>query len=136
MNKKEMLRERSMNEKEMLKEGSMNRAERRRLSKVKKLPTFNVDQAQLQNLIDKGVEERVKQVRDTTLSMAITSISSAFTISLHDEYGFGPQRLQNLISKVQLQFECIEAGTVTLEEMLQWCLEYGVDIKEWGKSDK
>ena len=107
----------------------MNRAARRRkqkeLEKVKKPPTYNLSQAQLQAII----MEDLRKAQHDAMNYAVKGLTAAFVISLHDEFEFGPKRLQRLLDKANLQFECIDAGTVTVEDLIEWCKDYGVNIK-------
>lgn len=111
----------------------MNRAARRRkqkeLEKVKKPPTYNLSQAQLKAIVDKEVQERLEEVKHLAINETIKGLTAAFIISLSDEFGFGIKRMSRLLDKVQNQFECIEAGTVELEDLIEWVLEFGIDIK-------
>lgn len=108
----------------------MNRAERRRLQKeAAKAPTYNVNQKQLSNLIRDGVNDRLEEIRNETISKTVQAYTAAWVISLHDEFNFGHKRLQRVLDKVQNQFECVTAETVTVEDLVNWCKEYGIEIK-------
>lgn len=41
-------------------------------------------------------------------------------ISLHDTYNFKRKRIQRVLDKAMIQFECIDVGTVTLEDLTDW----------------
>lgn len=108
----------------------MNRAERRRLQReAAKAPTYNVNQKQLSNLIRDGVNDRLEEIRNETISKTVQAYTAAWVISLHDEFNFGHKRLQRVLDKVQNQFECVTAETVTVEDLVNWCKEYGIEIK-------
>ena len=108
----------------------MNRAERRRLQReAAKAPTYNVNQKQLSNLIRDGVNDRLEEIRNETISKTVQAYTAAWVISLHDEFNFGHKRLQRVLSKVENQFECVTAETVTVEDLVNWCKEYGIEIK-------
>lgn len=108
----------------------LNRAERRRLKKeAAKAPTYNVNQKQLSNLIHDGVNDRLKEIRNETINKTIQAYTAAWVISLHDEFNFGHKRLQRVLNKVENQFECVTAETITIEDLVNWCKEYGIEIK-------
>lgn len=106
----------------------VNRSQRRRneIAKTKKTPTYNYTEQQLRQIILDGVTERVNDVRSNT----ITYLSAAFLISLHDEFEFGNKRIARLLERVKNQFECIEAGTVTMDDIVDWCKQYGVKLED------
>lgn len=108
----------------------MNRAARRRKEgESTKAPTYNINQAQLKATVDREIQERLEEVKHLAINETIKSLTAAFIISLSDEFGFGIKRMSRLLDKVQNQFECIEAGTVELEDLVEWVLEFGIDIK-------
>ena len=108
----------------------MNRAERRRLQREQqKAPTYNINQKQLSNLVHDEVKDRLEELRNEAISKTIRAYTAAWVISLHDEFNFGHKRLQRVLDKVQNQFECVTAETVTVEDLVDWCKEYGIEIK-------
>lgn len=108
----------------------LNRAERRRLQREqKKAPTYNINQKQLSNLIHDEVNNRLKEIRNEAINKTIQAYTAAWVISLHDEFQFGHKRLQKILNKVENQFECVTAKTVTVEDLVNWCNEYGIEIK-------
>jgi len=69
--------------------------------------------AGLKNDIDKIKLELTKEL--------MTKITAALVISLHDTFGFKRKRINRVLSKAMKQFECIDVGTVSLEDMVSWC---------------
>lgn len=108
----------------------LNRAERRRLQReTAKDPTYNINQKQLSNLVHDKIEDRLGEIQSEAISKTIRAYTAAWVISLHDEFNFGHKRLQRILDKVQNQFECVTAETVTIEDLVNWCEEYGIEIK-------
>ena len=108
----------------------LNRAERRRLQREQqKAPTYNINQKQLSNLVHDKVEDRLEEIRSEAINKTVKAYTAAWVISLHDEFNFGHKRLQKTLDKVQNQFECVTAETVTVEDLGDWCKEYGIEIK-------
>jgi hypothetical protein len=52
----------------------------------------------------------------------------AFMLTLNSEFGFGTERLNRVMAGVKNQVECLDAQTLTLEDMLEWLEEHGVDM--------
>lgn len=108
----------------------MNRAERRRLQREQqKAPTYNINQKQLSNLVHDKVEDRLEEIRSEAINKTVQAYTVAWVISLHDEFNFGNKRLQRVLDKVQNQFECVTAETVTVEDLANWCKEYGIEME-------
>ncbi len=108
----------------------MNRAERRRLQREQqKAPTYNINKKQLSNLVRDEVSSRLEEIRNEAISKTVQAYTAAWVISLHDEFQFGHKRLQRILNKVENQFESVMAGTVTVEDLVNWCKEYGIEIK-------
>lgn len=77
------------------------------------------------------MKESLAAVRQDAIKFASDCMIASFVISLHDEFGFGPKRMKRLLEKVNLQFDCVEAGTVSLEDLAEWCNEnYGLDLRK------
>jgi hypothetical protein len=67
-----------------------------------------------------------------TVEVIVPRTFATFALSLHDEFGFGAERINRLLEKVNNQFECIDAGTVSLDDMLQECEKIGIKfMREW-----
>lgn len=108
----------------------LNRAERRRLQREQqKAPVYCINQKQLSNLVRDEVNSRLEEIKNEAINKTIQAYTAAWVISLHDEFQFGHKRLQRILKKVENQFECITAETVTVEDLVNWCKEYGVEIK-------
>lgn len=108
----------------------MNRAARRRKQReADKSPTYNVNQSQVKTLVAKELEQQIEEVEQLAISMTTAGVTAAFIIALHDEYGFGIKRIEKILDNINLQFEAIEDNYITVEDMIQWCYDYGIDIQ-------
>lgn len=115
----------------------MNRAARRRAQRgADKLPTYNVNQSQIKDLVTKELEQQMEEVEQLAISMTTAGVTAAFIIALHDEFGFGIKRLEKILDNINSQFEAIEGGYITVEDMLEWCYDYGIDIQGGHKGCK
>lgn len=71
------------------------------------------------NVITKEVTRRTAEDRALFGGIAIKLITSASMVVLHDEFGFGPKRLQKFQSLVEEQCECISGGYCSIEDLKQ-----------------
>jgi len=113
----------------------MNRAERRRRKLPAKTPmqnTFVMTRQQLNDQIHKEIEITRKEA----VQFATTRALGAFIVALHDEFGFGQTRLERLLKEVSATFECVAAGTVTLDELTDLCESFGIVLQEGDKEYK
>ena len=108
----------------------MNRAERRKKGTSKKEAVYNLTESQLRAEIEKQCEQYLLDAKHALLEQASTSVIAAFVMSLHDEFKFGNVRLIRLLEKVNNQLDCVNAGTVELDDMIDMCEnEFGIKIK-------
>jgi hypothetical protein len=104
----------------------MNRAQRRQLGTKQKDPLYTLKESQLRNTIARKVEPELKQV----YAQAVKLTLGAVALALNDVYGFKSGRIGKVLNKVHATCECIEAGTVTIEDILEQVKEEtGVDIR-------
>ncbi|MDA3732364.1 hypothetical protein PBV87_12785 [Niameybacter massiliensis] len=66
---------------------------------------------------DKIAQEKVQRDREAFGNIAIRTIVAASMITLHDEFGFGSQRLQRYQDRMEEHLECINSGVITLQEL-------------------
>jgi hypothetical protein len=66
-----------------------------------------------------------KQQHDLRL-MAISTISAAMCITLHDKWNFTKDQLNVLLLQISEQFDCVLKDYVTMEDIEQWCKDYGI----------
>lgn len=107
----------------------MNRQQRRQANLKTKVPTYNLTRPQLNDLI----HEELMSVRQETLNYATSRCLAAFIVSLHDEFDFGRKRLEKLLSRVTETFDCIEAKTVSLDDLVALCDSFGIVITDGKK---
>lgn len=78
----------------------MNRADLRRQQKgQQKTPTYNMNDDQLKQVRQEGVQEGMDR------AMAVCLIVSLLTLA--DEFGFGEKRLNRFIDRSQLKTDCL-----------------------------
>lgn len=112
----------------------MNRAERRRNQIQAKSPTYNVNQDKLSQIIDRELVERLTTVKLEAIRYTADSIIASAVVTLSDEFGFGAQRIERFVNKVNEQFECIQSGTVTVEDLAEWCNnKFGLRLTHWDE---
>jgi hypothetical protein len=106
----------------------MNRAERRRNGITEKPKTITFTE----QAFKQEVEKEMQAVKKATMTATINAMMATMAVSLNDLHGFGAKRLKELASKIQLQFECIEKGTVKLDELLKESERIGLTISSGG----
>lgn len=97
----------------------MNRAERRRAG-IKAKPKTRV-----------LTEDQIQQIKNDTVTEAFTMLLSIPNLVLHDKFGFGKIRLDRFNYYALSWAKSVQAGEVTLKEVLDLCKnEAGITIKE------
>lgn len=104
----------------------MNRAERRRADKeiLKQSATVVMTRSELEKYKDdihkaceKAFTEQLDVIKGEWCKTAIDVIMNCMLMALHDEYGFGRQKLQKLQKRAENHMECMNQGYVTLDEL-------------------
>lgn len=88
----------------------MNRAQRR-----KNKSQFKVEVCAPE--LRKIVTEELKKTYDEATDYATKRMVALFVLALHDKEGFGPVRLNRVIAAVNNSIDCINAGTVTIDDI-------------------
>jgi hypothetical protein len=70
-----------------------------------------------------------KEATKLATAEALKLVSYTITLELHDKFGFGAVRLNRLFDRTSNQMECIVAGTVDLNEIVQEVKRLGVVIE-------
>lgn len=111
----------------------MGRAERRKAEKLQRANAKNVPlipKHEVKALVHKEIQKDLDRIRHEAIKRAVHDLTAAFIISIHDEFGWGKTRIHRLLGRVNNQFECILANTVTIDDIKQWCLEHGFNYEE------
>ena len=90
--------------------------------KVKHLPARQITMKE---------SEFVKIVNDAIIAdrkKAVNRLYSVFALALHDKHGFGKNRLQRTLMETSKQFERIQNGLVTEEEIATEMAKYDIHI--------
>lgn len=97
-----------------------NRKERRAMG-VKTAPkTYTMTQEQL--------DAMTRKIKDDAIKYSVDMCGAVFLMSLHDKFGFGLVRSERLLDAVNEHFDCVLKDKVQLEEIFNWCREYGFKI--------
>lgn len=101
----------------------MNRAMRRLPTSAKQkfdaLEEYNIKK-KLQKEVITGLKGDIDKIKLDLTKELMTKITVAMVVSIHDTYNFKHKRLQRVLDKAMNLFECIDAGTVTLEDLTDW----------------
>jgi alkyl sulfatase BDS1-like metallo-beta-lactamase superfamily hydrolase len=60
---------------------------------------------------------------------SMISVYAAVAIALHEKHGWGKKRITELLESSRKKIESVEKDTITLEEMLDICEGFKVNIK-------
>jgi hypothetical protein len=91
---------------------------RRNQGDYTKQKTLNFTEQTLKNAIAKEMVQTIEKERMQATTKTVDLMLAIITIAMHDCLGFRKKRLNKLLLKIQSQFECIEAGTVSADELL------------------
>lgn len=97
------------------------------MSKKRKSPRLPVD---TKMLIRKQAKKEMLAARNTIADEVAECAIIALAVAAHDEMGLKDKALEAFVNKFMLQFDCLIAGTVELEDLRQMLRdEAGVDFK-------
>ena len=111
----------------------MNRAMRRNQGDYTKQKTLNFTEQTLKNAIAKEMVQTVQKERFDATRKTVDLMLAIITIAMHDCHGFRKKRLHKLLLKIQSYFECIDAGTVSADELLSLSEQF---LSGRAKNDK
>jgi hypothetical protein len=110
----------------------LNRKQRRqkeRDAKKAQKETYNLTKEDIRKTTHNQMMSEIDLVRKKALQLAVWDLTATFIISLHDEFGFGKKRIEKFLERASRQFECINSGLVTIEDMKGWCKEHELDYQ-------
>jgi hypothetical protein len=96
----------------------MNREQRRSQGDYTKQKTLNFTEETLKNAIAKEMLQTIEKERMQATTKTVDLMLAIITIIMHDCHGYRKKRLHKLLLKIQSQFECIDDGTVSADELL------------------
>ena len=103
----------------------LNRKQRRKQGIKTKVPIYQYNEQTVNEEVMKALEkERSKMQREM-----LNRIMGSVIITMHDEFGIGKQRLNRFVDRLNANYVCIDDGLVTLDDMREWCKEYGVNFE-------
>jgi hypothetical protein len=100
----------------------MNREQRRTNERVK-------TQSDVAKITLDEYKKKIAQSRHEATKEAIKVMTAIMAISLNNEFDFGTKRIQKLIDRMSNQFACILDGTVSVEDILDWCKENNIKVE-------
>lgn len=108
----------------------MNRALRRRHQIHTKETTYSLTNTKIKSMVVEHADRVISETKRQAINITYQYMLASMIIVLKDKFGFGPQRLNKMISEVNKQFDCMHSGHVTGAELVDWCREYGIEIRE------
>ena len=80
-------------------------------------------------------EKRLKQMKSNWIQTATDTVEMIFLLALHDEYGFGEQRLTKVLRKVEFIADSISEKRLNIRD-IQQVLEEETGVTYKLKGDK
>lgn len=110
----------------------MNRASRRQ-NKAEKPATYTLTSQGLKDTI----EAELMAAKREGIKYAADAISCIFIMKLHDVFDFDQEKMDKLLPKVNLQFDCILDGIVDVTDVIDWCKQnFDFEIRSDLNRDK
>ncbi|MCU7521972.1 MAG: hypothetical protein HF312_17285 [Ignavibacteria bacterium] len=114
-----------------------SRAEKRREArKNDKTPTYNFNKEQLESIVQDKTQRDIQRAKEEAtqdaLNFAANGMIAAFSLALHDHFGFGNRRLRKLMDKVNRIFDALDydGADMSIDDLLNLCKEVtGIDVK-------
>lgn len=104
----------------------MNRAQRRAAKKrgehIKAPATYNMSEDVLKHLTQEAYKQgRDHNLDDTLVEATMHCIAISLKV-LHEQYGYGPKRLERFANSWLQEYN---EGEMSIQEIEHWCWEYG-----------
>lgn len=100
----------------------MNRKERRRHKLDIKQPVVNVSVNHLKS--------ELEIVRKECITVTLKSFVGLMALTLNSDFSFGEKRLNHLLARLFEQYECMEKGLITIDDIEIWCKEKNIKFTE------
>lgn len=100
----------------------LNRQQQRKVQKQDALDLYYQQKQQKATVINM-VQDDIQKIKLDLTKELMTKITAAWIVSIHDTYNYKHKRISKVMSKAMNLFECIDVGTVTLEDLVEWCKE-------------
>lgn len=69
----------------------------------------------------------MQQEKEKIIRNAISAITAACVVTLHDRNGWKKKRLNRFMKQVTEQFMLMKDNFVTVDDFVNWCKEYGIE---------
>jgi hypothetical protein len=75
------------------------------------------------------VKKHLKPTIDQTMLITFEVVMRILALSINSQEGWGKKRIQKLIDRIMLQFDCITAGTLTGADIAEFCREKDINVE-------
>lgn len=83
------------------------------------------------------VKKHLKPTINETMLTTFEVIIRIMALALNSQEGWGKVRIQRLIDRIMLQFDCICAGTLTGTDIVEFCKEKNINVDiQYDRSNK
>lgn len=117
--------------------GQMNRQEKRRIDRQneKKEKMFYMTEKQHQLKAYEHLQKYIEDLKVENIKHTLKLLFPMIALSLHDEFGFGEKRVNKILDKIKLQFDCINSKHVTFEDLKNECEKFNIKF-DWDILEK
>jgi hypothetical protein len=74
------------------------------------------------------VKKHQKSTIDETILSTFEVVMRIMALAINSEEGWGTKRTQRLIDRIMQQFECITSGTLSGEDIIEFCNEKKINV--------
>jgi hypothetical protein len=106
----------------------MNRAERRKKGITSQAKTYNLNNDQVMTIAKQAISQEIHEAKLEGMRVAVDMMSAALSLALNAEFGFGVKRIEKALRHIDRNFQCINEGEITLENLQDMCREIGVEV--------
>lgn len=104
-------------------------------NKSRKIPISQENRKVVQRAVKQEFKKELEFAKRVAIEQAVNACTAAFLMTISDEFEFGNKRLTRILEGVNKNFECILAGYVTIEDIMNWCKEKGLPFEQIFKAE-
>ena len=82
-----------------------------------------------QALEQRDREKSVQAISNNAMMETFEVTMRLLALAINSEAGWGKKRTQRLIDRIMLQFDCILAGTLSGDDVVQFCKDKKINVE-------
>ena len=88
-----------------------------------------MDRKARQALEQRDKERSVQAISNKAMQETFEVTMRILALAINSDAGWGKKRTQRLIDRIMLQFDCILAGTLSGEDVVQYCKDKKINVE-------